>query len=454
MKKRLPLSRRRNPVGGYARPVKLGILEMGDAEYGDCIFVDLNGFKMLIDGGHPGDFEGGAKIRNQLKKLTPEPFEVDLLVVTHSHNDHIGCLPEMVKNKKLKAKFALVSDPDNRWGKPGGQDTLELDARARTVLDLLGEELPPPDSPNFEAAVDAGVTLEKRYRDMIEALKDANTKVVRYRTDPQKPVTDLLKGKGVEILGPTKKHLTICSNALTKAHQDAVEVLRTTLGQDATISAADAVRTILEDSFDALDAAKVKGAINDLSIVMTVKLGNDKVLLPGDMQFADPEMTGLEAEMKKLVQKVKSKGPYKAIKIAHHTSYNGWDKALHNDVLPAEILVHSGGRIDEDHPEKKTLDMLEEFSAGHTFLRTDRNGLIVLEIKNGQLETSFKGTPNDFTPNEGHDVGLTKTKEPQVSVKRTSGDIVRVIAEIPNSPSKVTIAVEISGGGEQLKKKL
>src|SRR5688572_7969766 len=278
---------------------------MGDVEYGDCIFVDLDGFKMLIDGGHPGDFEGGAKIRNQLKKLTTEPFQVDLLVVTHSHNDHIGCLPEMIKNNKLKARFALVSDPDNRWGKPGGQDPLELDARARSVLDVLGEELPPPDSPNFEAAVDAGVTLEKRYRDMIEGLKNANTKVVRYRTDPQKPITDLLKGKGVEILGPTKKHLTICSQALTKAQQDAVEALRSTLGQDTTMSTADAVRTVLEDSLDALDAAKVKGAINDLSIVMTVKLGNDKVLLSGDMQFADPEMTGLEAEMKKLVQKVK-----------------------------------------------------------------------------------------------------------------------------------------------------
>ncbi len=434
--------------------VKLGILEMGDVEFGDCIFVDLDGFKMLIDGGHPGDFDKNANIRNQLKKLTAEPFSVDLLVVTHSHNDHIGCLPEMIKNNKLKAKFALVSDPDNRWGKPGGQDALGLDARARSVLDVLGEELPPPDSPNFAAAVDAGATLEKRYRDMIEGLENANTKVVRYRTDPLKPITDLLKGKGVEILGPTKKHLGICSKALTKAQQDAVQALQGTLAQDATMSTADAVRSMLEDSMDALDAAKVKGAINDLSIVMTVKLGSDKVLLPGDMQFADPEMTGLEDEMKKLVKKVKSKGPYKAIKIAHHTSYNGWDEALHRTVLPAEILVHSGGRMDEHHPEKKTLEMMEDFSAGHTFLRTDRNGMITLEVKNGQLETSFKGNPNNFTPNEGHDVSVAATKKPEVSIKRGAGDIVRVIAEIPNTPSKVTIAVEISGGGEEFKKKL
>jgi beta-lactamase superfamily II metal-dependent hydrolase len=433
----------------------MGILDMGDVEYGDCIYLEVNGLTMLIDGAHPGDFDKGANIRSQLKKLRKEPFEVDLLVVTHSHNDHIGCLPEMIKNKKLKAKFALVSDPDHRWGKPGGQDALGLDAQARSVLDVLGEELPPPDSPNFAAAVDAGVTLEKRYRDMIEALKNANTKVVRYRTDPLKPITDLLKGKGVEILGPTKKHLEICAKALTAAQHDAVAALRDALGRDATMSTADSVRSILEDSQDALDAAKVKGAINDLSIVMMVKLGNDKVLLPGDMQFADAEVTGLETEMKKLVTKVAKKGPYKVVKLAHHTSYNGWDEDLHRTILPAEILVHSGGRIDEDHPEKKTLEMMEDFSAGHTFLRTDRNGLIVLEVKNGQLKTTFDGNPNDFTPNQGHDTGLAITKEPQVSVQRTSEDVVRVIAEIPNHSSKVTISVEIAGSGEfEVKKKL
>src|SRR5262249_28460464 len=53
---------------------------------------------ILVDGGHPGDRQarnGFPAIPDQLQELLGHsaPFPVNLLVVSHSHSDHIGCLP-------------------------------------------------------------------------------------------------------------------------------------------------------------------------------------------------------------------------------------------------------------------------------------------------------------------------------------------------------------------------
>src|SRR6185503_16388583 len=77
---------------------------------------------ILIDGGHAGDWKGrdGFKsIPDQLASIlhAQPPFPIDLLVVTHCHSDHIGCLPKLVEDGVIDVKRALVADEKFGFGR-------------------------------------------------------------------------------------------------------------------------------------------------------------------------------------------------------------------------------------------------------------------------------------------------------------------------------------------------
>ncbi|HNS22448.1 MAG TPA: MBL fold metallo-hydrolase [Sedimentisphaerales bacterium] len=123
--------------------MRIDLLDMGETDYGDCVLVRHDGRSILIDGAHPGDV---AHIWSQLGRLLGHapPFEVDLLVVTHCHNDHIGCLPALIKAGKLKTKAALVADERFGWGRDAeGRspiDSPDLFPAQRALIAALQEE--------------------------------------------------------------------------------------------------------------------------------------------------------------------------------------------------------------------------------------------------------------------------------------------------------------------------
>jgi len=62
---------------------------------GSCHLIESNGKKILVD---CGIFQGNRELRDRNYAPFPfDPAEIDVVVVTHAHQDHIGRLPKLVK---------------------------------------------------------------------------------------------------------------------------------------------------------------------------------------------------------------------------------------------------------------------------------------------------------------------------------------------------------------------
>src|SRR5690625_25316 len=69
-----------------------------DVGQGDSILIITPNDKvMLIDGGPP---KAGEKVVNYLKKHQVD--QIDLMIATHPHKDHIGGLPQVINEVKVK----------------------------------------------------------------------------------------------------------------------------------------------------------------------------------------------------------------------------------------------------------------------------------------------------------------------------------------------------------------
>src|SRR5579884_370182 len=115
--------------------VEIHLLNEGQTAYGDCILCLFGGTTVLIDGSHPGDDQPSDRIKRsipeQLATLlgqSEDSLQIDLLIVTHTHADHFGCLPELIQNDILKTEWAILADPELGWGHgPGGVTDAAID---------------------------------------------------------------------------------------------------------------------------------------------------------------------------------------------------------------------------------------------------------------------------------------------------------------------------------------
>ncbi len=75
-----------------------------DVGQGDAAFIELpDGLTVLCDAGNTDDYEAIADVIGDHK-------EIDIVVATHPHADHIGVMPEIIKNFKIK-NFYLPNKP-------------------------------------------------------------------------------------------------------------------------------------------------------------------------------------------------------------------------------------------------------------------------------------------------------------------------------------------------------
>lgn len=440
----------------------LHFLDVGTTKYGDSILIRHGEKRILIDGAHPGDAD---LIASQLDSLLggDRPHHLDLLVLTHCHLDHIGCLPKLVSDGVITASKAYVADIALGWGthRPGAlPDT--VDARAAGVLALLREENATSLKPvELDAAIADALSLRATLQRMFDDLAAAGTEIIPCTGEEDRGAIAVeFADIGLTILGPTKAHLRLCADQIAREQRDALELLNDARRTDAGASNYELLQRISSRRFGQdgpllADGFKEGYALNCQSIILGLEFGGKKVLLAGDMQFAQPDVDGIEAEMAALRAAVRAHGPYDLVKTCHHTSHNGWDDALGDELLPDGrnvYLVHSGGLNDPTHPAPQILQKLRTLRSARgndiTYLRTDRNGQISFTIApDGNLEyTKAKGRVNNFQPNRADEAIVPVTPQSASTVQSqftTSADYVEVITRIPNRKMRVTVTVEV-----------
>jgi beta-lactamase superfamily II metal-dependent hydrolase len=426
---------------------RVHLLDVGRREYGDAVLCELAGKRILIDGAHKGDQE---LIARQLRTLLGEPVRVDLLIVTHAHQDHVGCLPHLVKHGVITAKWALVADPGLGWGR-SADDPPPVDAKVSRVVAALREEVP---SEDFEQVLFDAVTLEDSYTEMLAKLTADGTNVVRYGRDSHAALVRAFRSIGLRILGPSEAQLLICADTIARRTRDAVDAVAHLDVQNEV----ELFRALVESPLDSLDASNRPGPpINLQSVVTRFKVGDVKLLFAGDMQFADPQVgdARLRTELDKLRAAIRAEAPYAFAKLSHHGSPNAFNL---DDLGATPVVGICAGEESKDHPHRDVLRVLEAAKDQVQWTRTDRNGLCTITFGARTPITVARGRISDPRPNtldapvvEERTVRVTADHQPVEVVTRIPAGVRRVVVTIdvdPGEPARPPPPLELAGGRE------
>lgn len=441
--------------------LKLHLLDMGREKYGDSILCLLDNQTILIDGGHPSDWpprEEYPSISEQLEAILghPAPFNFDLLVVSHCHSDHIGCLPAAVDDGGLTARFALVSDEKLGFGR-GSDDAIRgpLTPADRLAAALREEDHSRLPDDELQSFLEDAANLETRYNQMLSQLQANGTRIVRYGRDDHSVIESEFSAFGLKVLGPTQAHLQRCADAIAGLNASAGDLVSSVADAADPKQFLDLYRQIAGPSDAAVQEAQDRpgkgAALNDQSIVLKLEVGDVKVLFSGDMQFAKPEISGLAPAMKALRKTVRQAGPYQLVKLSHHASYNGFDDSLRQEWSDTHAYAVSGGIEDPSHPDPGVLQLLEKNADTLQWARTDHNGHITVTFDAGAAHFEIsRGELNDPTPNA--DAAVAKpaagpaVTAPQVAVKQSAGPLTELAATAKVAPdvTRLTVTFEIT----------
>jgi beta-lactamase superfamily II metal-dependent hydrolase len=469
-----------DPAGQVCR---VHFLDVGPKEYGDALLCQFGTRAVLIDGAHPGDQNrhgSHPSIPEQLEQLlgSEAPHDIDLLIVSHAHQDHIGCLPKLVEDGVIQVRWALVSDPDLGWGRARDEDrdAAITDARVRRVVEALRDECAPLDPATSDERLaeilDASETLETTYRRMLDRLREAGTRIVRFGQDDVRPMETDLTDIGLRVVGPSREQVLECADIINRKMQDAITHATDLFAADAALDPLDVYRRLVRGdvaggTLDALDASRPGPAVNLQSIVTSFAFAGRKFLFGGDMQFADPQVDNatVEEAVVQLRQKIGQEAPYTVAKLSHHGSNNAFSEAIFQELRGTKLFGICAGEDSTHHPHPATLGVLRAHRTQIKWVRTDHNGRVTMSFGATTRIRLTQGNVNDPRPNST-DIPVPEPEpEPPptpapvtgetgagpVVVRRGAPDVVEVHAWVPHVATRVTITVDVNPAEEALR---
>jgi beta-lactamase superfamily II metal-dependent hydrolase len=507
MSTRNPRKPRREPGDTLARPgapddtadatepFRVTLLDVGPDEYGDAVLCQFGKKTILIDGAHPGDQngkDGHPSIPAQLGQLLGKepPFHVSLIVVTHAHQDHIGCLPQMVKDGTLTADWMIGIDPRLGWGRAEGEDrdAATDDERVRVLAAALREEVRTPsgtDDASLEEFLSDAVTLEDRYTQMLDTLEAAGTRVVRFGRDSTSALVAAFASVGLKIVGPSRDHVLECADIINQLSRDSITRAADAVGADAAAGTPSVYRRLVVPELDSpgesLDMQRPGPAINLQSVVTRFLYQGQRFLFAGDMQFEKTEVDNqlIANSVRRLRQKIAQEAPYALVKISHHGSFNAFSESILQELGETTLYGICAGQDSKSHPNAQVLKVLNQHRDELKWVRTDHNGMVTITFGDGEPGIKkARGKLNDAQPNTSDELveggeapaagsplspppavvspasspaapagGRTTTEQPAPAAAGEVGEVVEVHARIPHAATRVTITVEVQPGG-------
>lgn len=450
------------------------LLDPGAVKYGDSILCNVGQKWILVDGARSTSTRAtsstvlGAQINHRPLQdqiaAKRGGMHVDLLVITHCHSDHVGCLPELIEDHGLTFDWALVADSQLGFGLGVDEDLPDPDAMSDEMkLRLALREEPLRDGTDEEIAqfILDSASEYNAYRTLLESIEGSiGERMVVYKgpSEAESPGLDALlaafTSAELRVLGPTQDQLLLCSEALTGRATDAEESIGEVLA--GSNSLVNAYRELLGRESDALadDPDGDNGnAVNCQSIILSLGAGGKRFLLTGDMQFTRTYLgPDVDDEMEAMLAAIEADGPYNFVKLSHHGATNGQNEGLLRSWGAKRLAISTGSRSNQ-HPTPATLDALRRLKPdGFRWIRTDMNGICTYKLSDSGTGSLSKerGFVNDDTEAANRDsAGVEVRPAPVTTTALVTGSAsgnVEVTIRIPNQKTRVSFTIEIDPG--------
>lgn len=277
---------------------------------GDCILINFFDKEsvsrnILIDGGTRRTYV--KNLKNILKEIQKKNEFIDLLIITHIHDDHLGGILEFYKDINFNKKFVKKI-----WF--NSQDLLK---KMTPDLEIESNEIDLQVIDNLKMGVKSGLTLEKE----LQKYNAWENKVILFREEIQ------IENSKITVLTPTLDGIRSLKKVM-KFEEDETK-MQASKKKDYDKSISELIKNkFIEDTSDT----------NRSSISILIEYMNKKILFLGDCWPSD-----LTNSLKQLGYSAENKLKIDYVKLSHHGSKKNISEELLNIIECENYIISTNG---------------------------------------------------------------------------------------------------------------